>query len=82
MSKVAQYIAHNTVHFHAYLKAPLITALLNDPDANVRGEAAETLEIYVGQPGVEPALRQAMANDGDEGVRKYARNSLNPRSKE
>lgn len=55
----------------------LLDALANDPEADVREEAAETLGEYMPDPGVESALRHAAANDADAGVRKEANGSLN-----
>ncbi len=59
------------------LVAPLLRALQSDPNAGVRSEAAETLENYLGEPGVRNALIYAAENDSSEDVRKEARGALN-----
>ena len=54
----------------------LLQALATDTAANVREEAAETLENYLDQPRVRVALEQAAAHDTDNGVRNQALQSL------
>lgn len=54
----------------------LLQALAQDSAANVREEAAETLENYLDSPGVRAALETAGSADADEGVRRQARRSL------
>lgn len=58
------------------LVPPMLRALQSDPSAQVRSEAAETLQNYLGEPGVEAALRHAAANDVSEDVREQAAESL------
>ena len=59
------------------LVSPLLRALQSDPDDGVRSEAAETLENYLGEPGVRDALIYAAENDSSQDVRKEARGALN-----
>lgn len=61
---------------HPLLVQPLLRALRSDLRARVRVEAAETLEIYVGEPGVADALRNASQNDKDARVREQSKRSL------
>ncbi len=61
---------------HPALAHALVLALQTDPEAKVREEAAETLEIYRDVPGVVEALRIARDGDAAAGVRRQASNSL------
>ena len=54
------------------LKEPLIQALLNDPDHEVREETAETLWHYLGDPRVMEAMEYAKENDAARNVREEA----------
>ena len=63
-------------HTHPLLLQPLLQALASDPDRSVREEAAETLYLYLDQPGVREALRVASQYDADSGVRRQAEVSL------
>lgn len=54
----------------------LLQALSADAEHRVREEAAETLENYAELPHVRQALETAANADADEGVRRYARRSL------
>jgi hypothetical protein len=58
------------------LVQPLLLALANDADRNVREEAAETLEDFADRHEVRAALEAAKANDADLGVRRQAEQSL------
>lgn len=58
------------------LLGPLLDALANDPYADAREEAAETLEDFLPDGTVESALRHAMEHDVDPGVREQAAESL------
>ena len=71
----------------AHSKSPalvpaLLRALTNDSVANVREEAAETLENYTSDPAVVQALEQAKQSDQDEGVRRFAGRSLERRRRQ
>jgi hypothetical protein len=55
---------------------PLLAALANDPDSEVREEAAETLAPFLPNPIVEAALRAAFENDASRDVREQAGESL------
>lgn len=61
---------------HPLLRQPLLTALVADPDADVRDEAAETLDRYRDDPDVIRALEAAAAQDESAGVRARALRSL------
>jgi hypothetical protein len=61
---------------HPVMCNALLQALGGDRDANVRDEAAETLENYLGQPGVREALELASRSDLDEKVRRRAVETL------
>ena len=68
---------------HGVVDPPLLSALLNalanDPYAEAREEAAESLDVFLPDPNVEAALRFAMENDEDSGVRGQAAESLSGR---
>lgn len=57
----------------------LMQALVHDPDASTREEAAETLANYLDSPGVRAALEAAAANDADPNVKRQALGSLSGR---
>lgn len=61
---------------HPVMCNALLHALAADGDAKVRDEAAETLENYLGQPGVREALDVASRSDLDEKVRRRAVETL------
>lgn len=61
---------------HPVMCNALLQALAADSDADVRDEAAETLENYLGQPGVREALERASRSDADEKVRRRAVETL------
>lgn len=61
---------------HPVMCNALLQALASDGDAKVRDEAAETLENYLGQPGVRTSLEQASRHDADEKVRRRAVETL------
>ncbi|HEX6813500.1 MAG TPA: HEAT repeat domain-containing protein [Planctomycetota bacterium] len=61
---------------NARLAPHLVQSLLHDADADVREEAAESLDEYLDQPGVRQALQLASQNDADEKVRRQAARSL------
>ena len=61
---------------HPLLLEPLLTALAEDSERSAREEAAETLDLYLDQPGVVDALRTASESDPDPGVRGQAMASL------
>lgn len=63
-------------HTHPLLLQPLLQALVNDPDARVRSEAAETLDLYIDEIGVREALQSASEIDADPDVRQQALSSL------
>ena len=63
-------------HTHPLLLQPLLQALTTDPDRSVREEAAETLDLYLDQPGVPETLQTASQYDADPGVRMQAATSL------
>lgn len=67
--------AHSN-HTHPLLLEPLMTALAEDSERSAREEAAETLDLYLDQPGVVDALRAASETDPDPGVRGQAMASL------
>lgn len=54
----------------------LLRALVQDPAAEVREEAADTLGMYADDPAVAPALRDAAARDLDQRVRDKAARTL------
>jgi hypothetical protein len=58
------------------LRQPLLDALAFDEHAKAREEAAETLAGFLPDLGIEAALRAAMENDSDAGVRRQAAESL------
>jgi hypothetical protein len=58
------------------LRQPLLDTLAYDEHADAREEAAETLEDFLPDVGVEAALRLAAENDADGGVRRQAASSL------
>ncbi len=58
------------------LRQPLLDALAYDEHAKAREEAAETLADFLPDRAVEGALRAAMENDVDAGVRRQAAESL------
>ena len=58
------------------LQQPLLTALITDPDADVRKEVALSLGEYRSDPGVLVSLRQAQASDGSPEVRLAAEIAL------
>lgn len=55
------------------LKQPLLHALLNDPDPEVRSESVETLEEYLGDPTVMEAMVHVQENDESIEVQAEAR---------
>lgn len=61
---------------HPMLLQPLLQALISDADRAVREEAAETLDLYLDEPGVREALQLAAESDADPGVRRQATVSL------
>ncbi len=61
---------------HPYLIQPLLHSLSNDPDADVREEAAKVLRDFLDEPGVIEALEYSQNNDLSETVRKEARYSM------
>ena len=61
---------------HPIVLQSLLRALLSEPVPRVRVEAAETLEVYVGEPGVAEALRTAGRIDKDLRVREQSKRSL------
>lgn len=63
-------------HTNPLLLQPLLQALANDPDARVRSEAAETLDLYIDEIGVREALQNASEIDADPDVRQQALSSL------
>ena len=58
---------------HDALVPALLQAVQSDADRRVREEAAETLVEYSDRPAVEASLRQLLASETDEGVRRYLR---------
>lgn len=58
------------------LREPLLHAVLNDPEAEVREESAETLGPFLDDPRVEEVLRHVKENDPDHRVRRQAYESL------
>lgn len=52
-----------------YLIQPLLHALANDTDADVRSQVAKTLVDFIDEPGVRDALDYARIHDADEKVR-------------
>lgn len=66
----------HAAHTHPLLLQPLLHTLSSDPDGSVRAEAAETLDLYLDEPGVRAALESAVASDPDADVRQKARASL------
>ncbi|MEM8983426.1 MAG: HEAT repeat domain-containing protein [Pseudomonadota bacterium] len=56
----------------ASLVDPLLAALGNDPDANVRLVTANALQMHTGTPGVSDALDTAAQTDPDARVREAA----------
>lgn len=58
------------------LRDPLLWSLQYDPSADVRSEAAETLDDFNSDPAVAAALRHAAEHDPDRSVRKEASGSL------
>jgi hypothetical protein len=58
------------------LRQPLLDTLAYDEHAEAREEAAETLEDFLPDLGIEGALRLAAENDPDAGVRRQAASSL------
>ena len=63
-------------HTNPLLLQPLLQALANDPDASVRSEAAETLDLYIDEFGVREALQSAGQFDASPDVREQAMSSL------
>lgn len=66
----------NTLRHEAYdtaLAQPLSSALLSDPDATVRKEAALSLASYLGEANTTTALEFALANDASAEVRLAAK---------
>ena len=61
---------------HPLLLQPLLHAMANDTERTAREEAAETLDLYLDQPGVREALQAASQYDADPGVRRQALASL------
>ncbi len=61
---------------HPLLLQPLLYAMANDPERSAREEAAETLDLYLDQPGVREALQATSQYDADPGVRRQAMMSL------
>jgi len=61
---------------HPLLLQPLLYAMMNDPERSAREEAAETLDLYLDQPGVREALQATSQYDADPGVRRQAMMSL------
>ncbi len=58
------------------LLQPLLQAVASDPHPSAREEAAETLDLYLDQPGVREALQFAASYDENPGVRRQATVSL------
>jgi len=58
------------------LATALLDTLANDPYAQAREEAAESLAPFLPDAGVESALRAAAQYDEDEDVRAQASSSL------
>ena len=67
--------AHAGVAYPLLLQ-PLLYAMANDPERSAREEAAETLDLYLDQPGVREALQATSQYDADPGVRRQAMMSL------
>ncbi len=63
-------------HTHPMLLQPLLQAVASDPHPSAREEAAETLDLYLDQPGVREALQFAADYDENPGVRRQATVSL------
>ncbi|MGI9202480.1 MAG: HEAT repeat domain-containing protein [Woeseiaceae bacterium] len=63
-------------HTHPLLLQPLLQALTGDSDFRVRSEAAETLDLYLGEIGVRDALQNAIEYDEHPDVRRQAQSSL------
>jgi flagellar biosynthesis GTPase FlhF len=63
-------------HTHPMLLQPLLQALASDANNFVREEAAETLDLYLDQPGVREALELAAQYDAHPSVRRQATISL------
>jgi hypothetical protein len=61
---------------HQALVPALLRALQSDGDANVREEAAETLENYFDRPEVQQALEHSSRNDLDPRVRRQASQTI------
>ena len=61
---------------HPLLLQPLLFALTNDPETTAREEAAETLDLYLDQPGVLEALQIAAQYDANPAVQRQATISL------
>ncbi len=66
----------HAAHTHPLLLQPLLHALSSDPIGSVRAEAAETLNLYLDQPGIRAALESAAAYDIDAEVRQQAEAAL------
>jgi hypothetical protein len=62
---------------HPLLLQPLLYAMANDLERTAREETAETLDLYLDQPGVREALQIASQYDADPGVRRQALTALN-----
>lgn len=62
------------------LGVELVTRLRVDADDATREEAAESLESYLDQPGVEAALDYARLNDPSEEVRKQAAETMSKKA--
>jgi len=60
----------------ALLVEPLLSYLRDDPDENVREEAAETLDDFLAEPRVLEALTLAKDSDPSAKVRRQAAESL------
>jgi CheY-like chemotaxis protein len=58
------------------LKAPLLHSVVQDPDPEVRSEAAETLDAFAGDGVVRETLSHVSENDADAEVRAEASRSL------
>jgi len=61
---------------HPLLLQPLLHALANDSESTAREEAAETLDLYLNEPGVRQALQTASQFDEAPNVRRQASASL------
>ncbi|MFB3113305.1 MAG: HEAT repeat domain-containing protein, partial [Gemmatimonadales bacterium] len=65
-----------SVESDPYLVAPLLSALVNDPDERGREAAASGLAQFLEHPGVREGLEEALVYDASLLVRKRAEESL------